>query len=130
MKTLIIPMIALAALLSLGQKGCQDELGKLNGKVEFRGVPCQPGQPDFNVPPCSGAYPNYEVAIMKVGEDAEAVMRIKSGPDGTFQTALPAGDYLVRTQNGPLPKNQKETTFTIKAKESTELKLMVSTGIL
>ena len=58
------------------------------------------------------------------------MLKIKTGPDGLFQVDLPAGDFIIYTQNGPLEKNKKENRFSIKTKESTNVQLMVNTGIL
>jgi hypothetical protein len=110
--------------------GCKLEMGKLSGKVQFRGVPCQVGQPDYNVPPCSGYYPNYEVQVYLDGQMDKPVLTVKSAEDGGYIADLPVGDYIIRTQNGPQIKNQKENKFKISAGETTELDLMISTGIL
>lgn len=130
MKKFLVLPLALLFWIVLSAHGCRPEMGKLAGKVEYRGVPCQPGQPDFNVPPCSGSYPNYEVQIFHVSKLDEPVLKIKTGPDGLFQVDLPAGDFIIYTQNGPFEKNKKENKFSIKPKESTTIQLMVNTGIL
>jgi hypothetical protein len=105
-------------------------MGKVSGAVQFRGLPCQAGQPDHNVPPCSGTYPNYDVKIYVDGQMDKAVFSVKTGQDGSYVADLPVGNYVIRTQNGPMEKHQSENKFTIKAGETSVLNLTVSTGIL
>jgi hypothetical protein len=110
--------------------GCKHEMGKLSGKVQYRGLPCQVGQPDYNVPPCSGFYPNYEVQVYLEGQMDKPVLTVKSAEDGGYFADLPVGAYVIRTQNGPQAKHQSENKFKITAGETTEVNLTVSTSIL
>ena len=129
MKRFVLPFALMTIWAILTAAGCKQELGFVDGKVEFRGVPCQPGQTDFKVPPCSGPYPNYEVKIFRPDTGTEPVLSIKTGPDGRFRSELPPGDYVIRTQHGLMEKDQKENKFSIRAKENTPLPLVIYTGI-
>jgi hypothetical protein len=130
MKNTLLALILSILWVTLMAAGCKEQMGKLSGSVQFRGLPCQPGQPDHNVPPCSGYYPNYEVHVFVEGQMDKAVLTVKSGEDGSYFADLPAGNYVIRTQNGPMEKHQAENKFKITAGETTVLNLTISTGIL
>lgn len=123
----IIPFFVLVLLLAAG---CKDEVGKVAGTVTFQGVNCQEGQPDFKVPPCTGAYPKYEIKVFKAGETENPVLTTMTGDDGSYSIDLPAGDYVIFTQNGPKESNKQENAFKVEKEKTTSLPLRVHTGIL
>lgn len=130
MKNILLTCILPIVWLSLVAAGCNPQMGKLSGTVQYRGLPCQPGQPDHNVPPCSGNYPSYEVEIFIPTQMDKPVLTVKTGEDGGYSADLPAGDYVIRTQNGPQEKHKADNKFKITAGQTTVLPLTVSTGIL
>lgn len=129
-RNFLLPFTLMICWTLLSATSCKDEIGKVAGTVSFKGVPCQPGQPDFNVPPCSGPYPNYEVIIYHASAPEQPVLTIKSGSDGNYHADLPAGDYRIYTQNGIRATDRTEHKFTIKPAETITLNLTVFTGIL
>ncbi len=109
---------------------CGKDLGILQGSVRFKGLPCQAGQTDFNVPPCSGPYPKYEVVIFEASNLLEPVMTTTTDENGEFKAVLKAGEYVIRTQNGPNKRNNlMNNPFTIIKEQITSIELKVSTGI-
>ena len=99
--------------------------GILEGSVTFSGIPCAPGS-TFQVPPCNGPYPNYEIIVYRVdGETIE--IRVNSNEQGNYRVPLTPGKYIIYTQNGPFSK--KTNTLTIESEETTELDLVIDTGI-
>jgi hypothetical protein len=117
-------------LLCLGISACGEEQGTLKGTVAFRGLPCQPGQPDFRVPPCSGPYPSYEVSIFSPDDLESPLVTTMTDSRGTYELKLPVGEYLIMTQNGPQPDIRKENRFNILKDEVTALSLEINSGIL
>ena len=102
--------------------------GKVTGTVHFSGLNCQPGQPDFNVPPCTGAYPNYKIEVYKADGKTLALTAMTSAL-GAYRIDLPDGEYVIYTQNGPMEDNRKEHAFHIQRGNIVNLDLQVSTGI-
>ncbi|MEM0997141.1 MAG: hypothetical protein AAGN35_08680 [Bacteroidota bacterium] len=119
---LLIPLLALC--------GCGDEQGILRGKVSFQGLPCQPGQPDYRVPPCTGPFPSYELAVFDPDDLESPVVTTTTNGLGTYQLTLPVGEYVIFTQNGPKAENRKANRFEIEKDAVTSLDLAISTGIL
>lgn len=117
-------------VLCLSISSCGEEQGTLRGTVRFRGLPCQPGQPDFRVPPCSGAYPSYEIAIFSPDDLESPLVTTMTDSQGKYELKLPVGEYLVLTQNGPQPDIRKENRFNITKDEVTALSLEINSGIL
>jgi len=99
--------------------------GFLEGSVTFNGIPCGPGS-TFQVPPCNGPYPKYEIIVYRVdGETIE--IRVNSNEKGNYRVHLSPGEYIIYTQNGPFSK--KTNTLTIVSEETTRLDLIIDTGI-
>lgn len=117
-------------LLCLGISACGEEQGTLRGDVRFRGLPCQPGQPDFRVPPCSGPYPSYEIAIFSPDDLDAPLVTTMTNSLGKYELKLPVGEYIILTQNGPQPDLHKENRFNILKDEVTALSLEINSGIL
>lgn len=114
-----------------GAGGCnKPKTGKLSGTVMFSGLPCQPGQTDFNVPPCSGPYPNYKIEIFDALSEKQLITTAMTDSKGNYSIELPSGDYVVFTKNGPMENNVKKNPFKITDSGSTRLDLNISTGIL
>jgi hypothetical protein len=103
--------------------------GRVSGTVQFHGLNCQPGQPDFNVPPCTGPYPNYKVEIYK-GDGKTLATTAMTDPQGSYRIDLPDGEYVIYTQSGPMESNRKEHRFNVQGGHILNLNLDVSTGIL
>gem|GEM_PF-2216685 len=122
--------LCLPVWMILTAQSCKDSFGSISGKVSFKGVPCQAGQPDFHVPPCSGPYPQYEIQIFTVTQTETPVLTLKSGLDGQFQADLPAGEYVIFTQNGPFEKHKKQNFFVVVPKQTSTVNLLINTGIL
>ncbi|HHG84468.1 MAG TPA: hypothetical protein ENJ82_06950 [Bacteroidetes bacterium] len=105
-------------------------MGKLSGLVTFKGLPCQPGQPDFKVPPCSGAYPKYEIKVFKAADLEIPLISTMTNGQGHFEMNLQVGDYVIYTQDGPMANNRKQHKFRVEKDQMTTLKLSINTGIL
>lgn len=123
----ILPFLTMAAMLFL-LTACGKDLGIVQGKVMFSGLPCQPGQPDFNVPPCSGPYPKYEIKVYSTKAPETVAVTTMSDENGNFKIILPAGDYVIKTMKGP--GMTVDNPFTIEKDKSTPLNLKVSSGIM
>ena len=109
---------------------CGKDLGVVQGKVRFEGLPCQEGQTDFNVPPCSGPYANYQIKVFKEDNLLTPIFTTESSVDGSFKIVLPVGNYVIRTQNGKDARNdQQNFPFTVEKNKVTPLDLVVNTGI-
>lgn len=122
-------LLAITGLLIL-LFACGKDLGVVQGVVRFEGVPCQEGQTDFNVPPCSGGYPGYEIKVFKADNLLTPIFTTQSGEGGSFKIVLPVGEYVIRTQYGPDARNnQKNFPFAIEKNKVTPLDLVVRTGI-
>jgi hypothetical protein len=109
---------------------CGDEQGTLKGDVQFMGLPCQPGQPDYRVPPCTGPFPSYEIAVFDPDNLEEPVMTTTTAKNGKYQLTLAVGEYIIMTQAGPRDQDQRENRFRIEKDQVTVLNLAVNTGIL
>lgn len=121
-----------------GGRGCKDKrpdgggggrgVGIVRGTVEFHGLNCQEGQPDFNIPPCTGPYPGYKMDVF--AEDGTTlVLTVMTNAKGGYQVDLLKGDYVIYTQDGPMADNRKKNAFTVTDGNVTNLDLSVSTGI-
>jgi hypothetical protein len=109
--------------------GCnQPNGGKVSGVVSFQGLNCQPGQPDFNIPPCSGPYPNYKIEVYRE-DGTNLALTAMTDPKGNYGIELPTGKYVIYTQNGPMEKNREKHAFAIEKGKTSNLDLKVSTGI-
>jgi hypothetical protein len=103
-------------------------LGMLEGSVYFRGKPCPPNI-SFAVPPCSGPYPNYEIAIYADNMLNRPYKTIKSDVLGKFRLTLETGTYVIYTRIGPFKSDLKSTHFSItKNKTVTLPTLTIDTG--
>jgi hypothetical protein len=102
---------------------------KVAGVVTFSGLGCQPGQPDFNVPPCTGPYPNYKVEIYEASDEKHLKTTAMTDGRGNYSVELPKGEYVIFTQNGPKDDNLKRNAFSVSDKGTVNLNLNVSTGI-
>ena len=110
--------------------GCnKPKTGKLMGIVSFHGLPCQPGQPDFNVPPCTGPYPNYKVEVYSSGDESNPRTSATTEARGYYSTELPAGEYVVFSQNGPKEENRLKHQVHLEAGGTASLDISVKTGI-
>lgn len=128
MRKIALPLLCILCMGFL--ISCGKDLGILQGSVRFRGLPCQEGQTDYNVPPCSGPYPKYEVTIYQADNLLEPVMSTITDENGEFKVVLKAGDYIIRTQNGPDKRsNLKNNEFSIVKEQITSIDLKVSVGI-
>jgi hypothetical protein len=137
-KTLMFAMIGffILDLAPVRSGGCNKsastsnkDSGKVAGTVTFSGLPCQPGQPDFNVPPCTGPYPNYKIDVYESADEKNLKITAMTDARGNFSIELPKGSYVIFTQNGPMEKNVQKNTFTIGNGTESHLDLRISTGI-
>ncbi|HEX2899385.1 MAG TPA: hypothetical protein VHS96_06665 [Bacteroidia bacterium] len=118
-----------------GGRGCNksSQQGKSSGKVAgtviFSGLGCQPGQPDFNVPPCTGPYPNYKVEVYEARDEKHLKTTAMTDARGNYAIELPKGDYVIFTQSGPKEDNVKKNAFSVGDAGVVNLNLNVSTGI-
>lgn len=110
--------------------GCRFDVGTVAGVVKFSGLPCQPGQPDFNVPPCTGPYPNFKLEIYAAAKPDVIALTAMSDAKGNFRIELPVGEYIIYTQKGIKPDQKVENKFKIEKDKTTQLNLSISTGIL
>lgn len=109
---------------------CRYDTGTVSGTVRFSGLPCQPGQPDFNVPPCTGPYPNFKLEIYSTLKPETVATTVMTDRNGHYSIELPVGEYIIYTQKGIQPENKIENRFTIEKDKTTSLELSISTGIL
>lgn len=136
-KTLLLSSVLLFLVLDIAPgpgrgagSGCnKPKTGKLMGIVAFSGLPCQPGQPDFNVPPCTGPYPNYKVEVYKSGDETNPKTSATTDARGYYSIELPAGDYVVFSQNGPKETNRLTHKVHVDAGGTASLDFSISTGI-
>ena len=104
--------------------GGSDAPGTLSGTVHFVGSPCVSSE----VPPCDGAYPGYEVSIF-AADGTTLVTKTTTGDDGAFSLDLPPGNYVILTQAGPMPTDQKRTEVTVSRDALSQVELTVDTGV-
>lgn len=129
-KTFLMLLVGFIVLdVAFGPRGCnRDGSGTLSGVVSFSGLNCQPGQPDFNIPPCSGPYPNYKIEVFR--EDGKTIaLTAMTDAKGAFNIDLPNGSYVIYTQNGPMENNRATHAVKISGGKDQRLDLNVSTGI-
>ena len=108
----------LIAFLSL--TACRLDVGKVAGVVTFSGLPCQPGQPDFNVPPCTGPYPNLKLEIFAAAQPDLLVLTAMTDAKGNFDIELPVGEYIIYTQKGISADNKVANQFKIEKDKTTK----------
>lgn len=126
----VLVFFALDIAVGPSSKGCKaPDKGKVTGQVTFSGLPCQPGQPDFNVPPCTGPYPNYKIEVYEGDDKKNLRLTAMSDSKGNFSIELASGDYVIYTPNGPMENNLQKNAFHINKGEVSRLDLRVSTGI-
>lgn len=105
----------------------------LEGKVFFKGSPCNPSSPFFKVPPCTGPYPNYEVNIYSDNDSNNSkktlIATTKTDADGNYRILLEPGQYVIYIKAGKFPYNIKANSFTIEEGKTTMLDLTIDTGI-
>ncbi|MFN8396921.1 MAG: carboxypeptidase-like regulatory domain-containing protein [Bacteroidia bacterium] len=137
-KALLLTSVLLFVVLDLAPlpgtrgagSGCnKPKTGKLMGIVSFHGLPCQPGQPDFNVPPCTGPYPNYKVEVFKANDEVNPQTSATTDARGYYSIELPAGEYIVFSQNGPKEENRLKHQVHLEAGANASLDISVKTGI-
>jgi hypothetical protein len=137
MKNTLLILVAGFMLLDIARPstgghggGCNGaNVGKVTGSVNFSGLNCQPEQPDFNVPPCSGPYPNYKIEVY-LENGTSLALTAMTNSKGQYSIELPSGDYVIYTQNGPMEKNRESHPVHIQKGSTVALDLRVSTGIL
>lgn len=104
-------------------------LGILEGGVRFRGKPCPPSI-YTTVPPCSGPYPNYEIAIYAEKILDRPYITTKTNILGKFRLALEDGNYVIYTRSGPFKSDLKATRFSIARNMKVTLPtLIIDTGM-
>lgn len=105
----------------------------LEGKVCFKGSPCNPSSTFFKVPPCTGPYPNYEVNIYSNNNNNNSnntlIATTKTDADGNYRILLEPGKYVIYTKAGKFPANVNSNIFMIEEGKITTLDLMIDTGI-
>jgi hypothetical protein len=129
-KTFLFAIIGFFVLdVAWGGRGCnRPDTGRVTGVVNFSGLNCQPGQPDFNIPPCTGPYPNYKVEVYE-SDGKSLKTTVMTDLKGNYRVELPSGAYVIYTQNGPMENNRKEYKFNVRSGGAVSLDLNVSTGI-
>jgi hypothetical protein len=132
MKKAVLFMVAGFFVMDVawGGAGCNKKAdsGKVSGVVTFHGINCQPGQPDFNIPPCTGPYPNFKVEVFE-SDGKSLKTTVMTDAKGNYNADLPSGSYVIFTQDGPMENNRKENAFSVRKGSVMRLDLNVSTGI-
>ena len=129
---LFIPLILALVVITAGACGGGEAtptpagFGTVQGVVWFIGAPCPPEL--ANGPPCDGPYPNYDVRFLRADDESLADVH-RTDQNGRYEAVLPAGRYLVRTQNGIAADTFEETSFTVIPGDTLTLQLTVDTGI-
>lgn len=101
--------------------------GVLKGTVKFIGKPCAPGSKN-NVPPCNGLYPNYEI-IVYATDGKTIVSRVTSDENGNYKIEVDPGNYIIYTARSISKDDRRENKFTIIKDQTTNLDLIIDTGI-
>jgi hypothetical protein len=105
----------------------------LEGKVFFKGSPCNPSSTFFKVPPCTGPYPNYEVNIYSDNSNNNSkktlIATTKTDVNGNYRILLEPGQYVIYTKAGKFPANINSNIFMIEEGKITTLDLTIDTGI-
>ena len=125
---LILGLVALAAVGCGGGDATATPTGYgvVEGVVWFVGAPCPPEV--SSGPPCDGPYPNYDVRILRAEDETLADIH-RTDQFGRYEAVLPAGRYMIRTQNGIAADTFEETSFTVVPGDRLTLQLTVDTGI-
>jgi hypothetical protein len=127
-KQLFMMAAVLGMMMSL--VSCRFDTGFVSGVVSFKGVPCQQGQTDFQVPPCSGPYPNHKIEVYPASDPSKLVLTAMTDSRGAFKIELPVGEYIIYTQDGIKPEQRRENKFKIEKDKTIPLNLTINTGIL
>jgi hypothetical protein len=99
--------------------------GRVEGTVSFVGSDCNPAVAGFSVPPCSGPYPGYALAILDAS-GTSVVTRVTTDAEGRYAAAVPPGRYLVRVPGG---EAEQRITFTVSVGVDTNVDVSIDTGI-
>lgn len=101
--------------------------GLLRGSVNFIGDACAPSS-QSRTPPCDGPYPDYEITVYQANGKTMVTKAI-SAKDGGYKVELVPGDYIIYTPRGASKDTKKENRFTITENQTTDLDLIIDTGI-
>jgi hypothetical protein len=122
---------ALALAVTLLAAACAQPAASAVPDTGIRGVvtlgpTCPVQQPDQA--PCTTPY--AATLVITKADDGTVVTRVTSASDGTFQVAVPAGDYLIAPQPGgdPFPVGQPVAVH-VDAGAFTPVEVAYDTGI-
>lgn len=103
--------------------------GNLEGRVYFKGLPCNP-RTNIKVPPCDGLYPNYEIVVY-AADGKTIISKTKTDGNGHYTMSLSPGNYVIYTSAGLSPSglNTRTNNFIIELGKITKLTLLIDTGM-